>query len=220
MNSYLRQLLITLIPAMVILMLIAIAKIFFHVGLPSLTRDVTAIGNIHPLSGFLSSLGILLWCVSASVCFFSAMILRKFKVSRTLFFLLSSAFLSTYLLFDDLFLIHEKLASWYLGISEKLVIGILGIAVVSYLVIFRKIIFKTRYGVFLLAIIFLFLSVAIDTHTLGKWLWHRIGMWVFFLEDGAKWLGIANWCSYYVYSSHQFLFESFTVPTETMSQAD
>jgi hypothetical protein len=83
-----------------------------------MTRDIAAIAKIHPLSGFLSNLGILLWCAAASICSFAAMTLRKIKPRDIFWFLLSSAVLSAYLMFDDLFQFHEELAPTYLGLNE------------------------------------------------------------------------------------------------------
>ncbi len=194
-----RQLLITFIPAILILGAVAIVSIHFNVSMPLITKDVISIGKIHPLCGILSSLGILLWCIAASICFFSAMILRNISQTNSFWFLLNSAFLSSYFMLDDLFLFHEKLASIYFGINEKIVFVIIGLAVFTYLTTYRRKILKTNYCVLLLALGFLSLSVAIDT-IFETWL-RQIGPWRFFIEDGFKWLGIVNWCSYYAHTS-------------------
>ena len=55
------------------------------------------------------------------------MILRNVRPRDTLWFLLSSALLSAYLLFDDFFLFHEDLASRYLGLDENVVFGLWGL---------------------------------------------------------------------------------------------
>ncbi|MFW5451366.1 MAG: hypothetical protein ACKE9I_07185 [Methylophagaceae bacterium] len=194
-----RHLLITLLPSILILVIVAIVSIYFNVKIPLITRDVAAIGKINPLYGILSSLGVLLWCVTASVCFFSAMILKNIGQANNFWFLLNSAFLSSYLMLDDLFLFHESLASMYFGINEKVVFVILGLVVFAYLTKYRLKILKTNYSVLLLALGFLSLSVVIDT-VLEQWLW-RTGSWKFFIEDGFKWLGIVSWCSYYMHTS-------------------
>jgi hypothetical protein len=200
-----QQLLITFIPAISILVAVVIVSMFFNINMALITRDVTAIGKIHPLAGILSSVGILLWCVTASICFFSAIILRNIKQTANFWFLLNSAFLSIYLLLDDLFLVHEQLSSIYFGISEKIVFMFLGIAVFAYLTTYRLKIFKTNYSVLLLALGFLSFSVVIDT-ILGPLL--KIGHWEYFIEDGFKWLGIASWCSYYTQTSLLFVIKA------------
>lgn len=209
-----RQLLITFVPSISILAAIAMVSVLFQVSMPAMTQDVTAIAKIHPLSGILSNLGILLWCAAASICFFTATTLRNVKPRDTFWFLLSSALLSTYLLFDDFFQFHEDLASRYLGLNEQVVYAALGIAVSAYLIAFRRIILRTNFGALLLALGFLASSVVIDA-ILEPWLW-RLGHWEYFFEDGAKWLGIASWCSYYVHTSHQFLVSSFGLPNNAI----
>lgn len=198
-----RQLLITFVPATFILAVIAMVSVVFEVRMPSMTQDLAAIAKIHPLSGILSNFGILLWSATASICFFSALTLRKTAPNTTCRFLLSSALLSTYLLCDDFFQFHEALAAQYLGLDERVVYAVLGLAVSAYLIGYRTLILQTNFGALLLALGFLASSVVIDA-ILAPWLW-RLGDWEYFVEDGAKWLGIASWCSYYVHTCHQLL---------------
>ena len=213
-----RQLLITFVPSLSILVAILVVSILFQVSMPAMTQDVTAIAKLHPLSGILSNLGMLLWCAAASTCFYTATILRGVKPRDTFGFLLSSGLLSAYLLFDDFFQIHEALAPHYLGLNEKVVYAALGIAVSAYLIAFRRIILRTNFGILLSALGFLASSVVIDAIP-GPWLW-RIGDWEYFFEDGAKWLCIASWCSYYVHTSHQFLVSSLGLPNNAIQPDD
>ncbi len=203
MDSFLpglnKQIYKTFILALSMLATIVAACIYFDIDTHLVTRDVTAIAQIHPLSGILSNFGILLWCAAASVCFFSSALVDKAD-HRTFSFLLSSALLSTYLLLDDAFLIHEQLAPKYLGIDEKMVFSFILIAVISYLAVFYRIIQNTEYPRLIIALLFLSLSVAIDL-LFESWLWKKIGHWEFLLEDGTKWIGISFWCSYYVNTS-------------------
>jgi hypothetical protein len=213
-----RQLLITFVPPLAILVAIVAVSILFQVSMPTMTQDVSAIAKIHPLSGILSNLGILLWCAAASICFYTATILRNVKPNDTFWFLLSSGLLSAYLLFDDFFQFHEVLASRYLGLDEQVVYAALGIAVSAYLIAFRQIILRTNFGILLSALGFLASSVVIDA-ILEPWLW-RLGHWEYFFEDGAKWLGIASWCSYHVHTSHQFLVSSLGLPNNAIQPDD
>jgi hypothetical protein len=198
--------------AILMLVAISVASIVFQIPIPLFTRDVTAIANIHPLSGILSNLGIYLWCISAMVSFFAAMVLRDIDQNRYLSFLFSSAFLSTYLMLDDAFLFHEALAPKLLGIDEKAVFIVLGIAVLLYLKFFMQIILKTKYMTLLLAFVFLSLSVVIDS-IFEPWLW-RLGEWQFLIEDGAKWLGIVSWCIYHVRTSFLFIVNEYELPNK------
>jgi len=58
-----RQLSITLIPPVVLLVVVVAVNLVNQVNPGNMTRDMAAIAGIHPLSGILSNLGILLWCV-------------------------------------------------------------------------------------------------------------------------------------------------------------
>ncbi|WP_309498079.1 hypothetical protein [Sulfurovum sp.] len=205
-----RQLLITLLPAILVLITVAIVSVVFKISIPSFTRDVTAIANIHPLSGILSTLGILLWCIAASVTLFTAFIFHYWGQSKVFKFLFSSSLLSTYLMLDDAFLFHEGLASIYFGIDEKIILLALGVTVLAYLVSFRKTILKTNYSVLLLAFGFLTLSCLTDG-ILDPWFW-SLGDWEYFIEDGAKWMGIVSWCSYYVQTSYLFIIKEQKLP--------
>lgn len=198
-----RQLLVTLIPASLVLLVIAMVSVIYAIPMPSITRDPKSLLDGHPLTGFLSSLGVLLWCATATVCWFAAVAVRASVAVESYRFLMASSLLSFYLLFDDLFMIHEALAPDHLGLSQRYVIFILGLIVASYLVVFRFVILKTNFIMLLLALGFLGLSVAFDLF-FERWMW-GLGHWVYFLEDGVKWLGIACWCSYFLRESYFFV---------------
>ena len=205
-----RLLMFTFAPAAIILMAILFGKLLVHESFRTLTSDVTTIAGLHPITGFLSTLGIFLWCATASICFFAAMTLINTRPSETFWFLLSSAVLSAYLLLDDAFLIHENLAKRYLGLSERAVFSFLVIAVIFYAVSFRRIILRTDCGLLFLALIFLATGVAIDEFSfVESWLLLHSGDWEYFIEDGLKWLGITCWCSYYAHTSYRLLIKSF-----------
>ncbi len=178
-----------------------------EIDIDQMTRDVTAIAGINPFSGLLSNLGILLWSVSASICLFVAIAARPNIGKRDFGFLLSSALLSGWLLFDDWFLFHETLAYWHLGVEEEWVKLSLVIVFAFYLLHFRKFILRTSY-IFLIAAAGLFLSsILVDVffeETLNL-------QWVVFFEDALKWLGICFWCSYYVDTAYQVLVTAYGV---------
>ena len=77
---------------------------------------------------FISDLGVILWCVAATVCFFAALLLRNNQAKDVYKFLLYSALLTTYFLLDDFFQIHDHYLNYKLGISEKITYIGLGIA--------------------------------------------------------------------------------------------
>lgn len=200
-----RQLFITLVPSVSVLAVVVLVNVFYQVSVADMTRDVSHIANIHPLLGILSNLGILLWCVTASICFFTTMMIRRIKSKDKFRFLLFSALLSAYCMIDDFFQVHEYLVPHYLGLNEKVAILALGIATIVYLLVFMRVILQTNFGLLLLALGFLASSIVVDTiftsllsNVIGSDLNHL-------LEDGFKWLGIAAWCSYFVHTCYQML---------------
>jgi len=188
-TTYTRQLVMTLAPALLILATMVFVHVHSQVPFANMTRDVTAIAQINPLSGMLSNLGIILWCVSASVCFFAATLLRQSQPRECFLFMLSAALLTTYLLFDDLFQFHEALADRYLGLDEKVIYVALGTAATAHLVRFRRIILRTRFDLLLLAFGFLAVSVVMDEITEALAL--RLGDWEYFFEDGTNYVNTA-----------------------------
>jgi hypothetical protein len=186
----------------------------FQVSMATMTRDVANIAKVHPLSGILSNLGVILWCVGASICAFAAIILRNVKPRDTFWFLLSSSLLSAFLLLDDFFLFHEYLAPRHLSLNEKIVITALGIAVSAYLIKFRRFILRTNFSALVLALGFLTTSVVIDV-ILERW-FLQLGHWIYFFEDGAKWIGIVFWCIYYVHTSYKLLVSTLDLPNNAI----
>jgi hypothetical protein len=136
----------------------AILLVIITVGLQSDTdlRRLTEDGS------FISDLGVILWCVAATVCFFAAILLRNNQAKDVYQFLLYSALLTTYLLFDDFFQIHDHYLHYKLGISEKITYLVLGVASSVLIIKFRQTILQTDYNIMLLGIGLLAISVIAD----------------------------------------------------------
>ena len=193
------------IPSILLILAIGLAKIMFQLPVYLFIGDVFSIADIHPFAGLLSNVGVFMWCAAATICFFVAGALRQTKNYKVIYFLLASGWLSTYLLVDDFFLFHEELAPRYLGISQNMVLMLIVIAVVTYLVWFRRIILRTRYEFLLIAVGFLAISIGVDT-VLAPWLL-PLGEWKSLIEDGAKLLGITSWLSYYINIADKLLLD-------------
>ena len=200
----LSALLLLYCPALVILGVVALVADRQGFPVAVLTQDTATMGQLHPLTGMLSNLGVLLWCVAATACWFSAWL--GFTVwpaaqpgkTVTISFLALSGALTAILLLDDFFLIHEALAPDYLGIDEPIVLLCYAVLSLTYVVIYRNVIRDTEYLLLLSAGGFFAVSVGIDL--LGP----ELGRWRTLWEDGAKFLGIANWCLYYVKTALRF----------------
>ena len=242
MNST-RHLVITFILSTVVLVTIVLVNMLFTSDMLSITRE----------GSFLSNIGIILWCVAATVCFFASVLLSNNQHQDIHLFLVYSALLNVYLLFDDFFMLHEHYFPNYLNIDEKIIYIILGLAISILVVRFRQTILRTNYIVMLMALGFLVISVAADgifypieivngilimvvASSFYLFALHRsifkeyllVAFMIFIslcgafaiiqtnarhleylFEDGAKWLGIASWCSYYIYTAYQLVLDSY-----------
>ncbi|HPI73338.1 MAG TPA: hypothetical protein PK843_15730 [bacterium] len=176
------------------LALIAVLGLQHQVHFSRMTRDVAAIARIHPLSGFLSSLGILLWWTSATLWLFSASVYRSLHLHKLFRFAIATGSLSTYFALDDLFQLHESIAPNYLGIPEKWVFTILAMGTILYLVLCRQQLLKKNGTWMLLSVALLGASLMMDA--LLETQLTQLGQWSYLLEDGCKWLGIVCWCCF------------------------
>src|SRR6187399_2150439 len=112
----LKGLLILYLPNVALLFLVAIAALSPKITVASLTRDMAATAKVHPLTGVVSSAGILLWCATAAICLFSSNLLRQRGAHRAAGFLLWSGLMTAGLLIDDFFMFHEYLARVHRGL--------------------------------------------------------------------------------------------------------
>ncbi|MDO1448087.1 hypothetical protein Q0590_17570 [Rhodocytophaga aerolata] len=167
-----------------------------HLEIPfnHFTRDPAAITNSNPLYGLLSNIGILIWCASATCCFLTYTIKSNWGSSKiTTNFWLVSGLITSMLLLDDLFMLHEELFPNVLQIPEKAILASYFILIAAYLVNFGKIILKTRFLFLLLAFGLFGISVIADI--LNALPFH------FLIEDGSKFLGIVSWAIYFTTNS-------------------
>jgi len=166
-------------------------------------RDTASLGGLTPVAGFLSNLGILFWCVSASICFFSAYLVSQIKETQITEkrFLLTSGFLSSYLLLDDLFQIHESSHLIFPNYGEKIVFLALAIFSLGYVIAFHKLILRTSFLWLIAAFSCLASSIMVDS-VLSLNFSNEILHW---LEDGFKWFGITCWAGYFLSVSTQLI---------------
>jgi hypothetical protein len=195
-STDLRRIVAILLPALGVLAIIATASLVGGIPVPSMTRDIAALGHLHPLAGVLSNLGILLWAATAAVCLFVAITERDTLSAPVARCLLFAGLLSAWLMLDDCFQIHEDLSPRYLHFRERYVYLTLALAVAAHLWTSRAVILRSRWSLLALAFVFLGTSAMLDTLLL-HWA-QQIGEWEFFYEDGAKWLGIVCWNAYHL----------------------
>ncbi|HEY3345982.1 MAG TPA: hypothetical protein VGK71_00010 [Nitrospirota bacterium] len=186
------------VPAVAILFLAALSAVYFRIPVGSLTRDMATLADIHPLTGALSNVGILLWCATAAVSLFTAAVIWERAEPRQVQFLVGFSCLTLVLLFDDFFMLHEYLAPVYLGLRERYLMLIYAAAASGLLIGFRKVILSSEYGLLGIALAFFAISVGVDRIHYSQNAWS----WLFLAEDGAKFLGIAGWSGYFIRHSY------------------
>lgn len=176
-----------------IIVLLVILSLQTFISFPYFSLDpILLIENGKPYFGFLSYIGILLWCSTAAVCLFSSLILKKYNSeSEWIKFLLASGLITTMMLVDDLFLFHEYIPN-YIPINEKIIFSIYGVIILIFLIRFRKkIINNTKFLSLIVSFIFFVLSMIVDVFHDDKLAYH------YSFEDGFKLLGIVSWFIYF-----------------------
>lgn len=179
--------------ALVPILAIAGAKVWADVAVPSLLRDPSAYLGAPPLTGFLSMLGGMVW--AGAVALWAALpATARSGDTTTTRFALAMASLTAYLAADDMFLLHEAVLPSLLHIPESAVIGTIGVATVTCVLLFRHRLASHRPALFALAVLLLSSSVAFDVINSLRNV--RTSSLFLLAEDGCKWLGICGWCAY------------------------
>ncbi|MEH1973359.1 MAG: hypothetical protein V7L02_09110 [Nostoc sp.] len=192
-SSYLHQIkvllltfLITIIPFALILIFL---KLKTQVSTDYLTRDPSATMNAPFYLGFFSNIGILLWCSSATICLFSYALLKKdIRAKKYSSFFLFSGVMTSFLLFDDFFLIHESIFPNYLHINESIFYASYIALVLIFFIKFKTILKKSEFLILLSAIMFFGLSIICDS------IFPNIPIAI---EDTFKLVGITTWFTYF-----------------------
>lgn len=181
-------------PALFVLGVTVWAKLQARVPVSFFSLDATSTLNGHPLTGAQSTLGVLVWCAAAGICFFSCVLLQSRGGDKDVrSFLLWSGVIAMVLALDDMFLVHEDLARRYLLLSEEVVFLAYGSVLVWYLIRFRRNILDSEYLLLLLAFVLLGSSIVVDFFQAS---WPGSGR--IFFEGGTKLLGIVTWSAYLI----------------------
>ena len=194
------------IPMLILVAMIVLVGLQLSIPVTDLTRDPSATTGDSPFIGALSHLGVLFWCASVAICFFSfALLQRTGNIGKFSAFFLFGGLISLILLLDDLFLLHETVFPLYLNIPEKLVFLSYGLILLGYLTQFRKLILKTDFIFLIFAFCLFGLSIVIDLLDL------RISI---LFEDGSKLFGIVSWFGYFARTCFQVVKQITLQPLE------
>jgi hypothetical protein len=203
-RKWVPALLLIYIPPLLVLGFVVWLSWITHEPIGHFTRDPAAIAGTNSHWGMISNLGVIFWATTVGICGFCSVLLRgKPDTLYSSSFFLFGCFLTSLLLFDDLFMAHEMLSgTWLSGkwaIRERYTLGTYLVITVVFIVTFRKQIMQSD-AIFLASAFGLFaLSLGIDLlpeHILSSYLQvvedgHHL------LEDGAKFLGIVGWFGYF-----------------------
>ena len=181
--------------------------VLIHYGLGTsvarLTRDPLATANLSPLTGLLSSLGVLVWAATVTVCLFGARIHRdRPQRAEERGFFLGFGVLSAVLLVDDLFRIHDYYADM-IGITEHMLFALYGATALALLIRYQRFIRSASWSLLAIAFVCFATSIVVDAEVFTLPFGHHL------VEDGSKWLGICAWCAYF----SRRVFETLTSPS-------
>lgn len=174
---------------------------WMDIEIEKFTADPITTFDSHPFVGVVSNLGALIWCTAAVVCLFSYFILKKNVSTKSASFMMWSGLLTTMLLFDDLFMFHDYLAITHLNIEQTTVYIIYFILALTWFFYFFDEIRVIDFPIFLLAGLFLGLSVV------GDFILPQEGI-AYMFEDASKFFGIVTWTIYFVRAC-RFRFNQF-----------
>jgi hypothetical protein len=193
------------LPSFLFIILVWRISKVFGIDIYELTADPAEVVGKPPYVGLISNIGNLLWCATAAICIFSAFLtkLDRDGFRRWFTFLLSSGVLTTFLLLDDMFQLHEYYHIIFFGsdnfplkdralqnLFEAFYFIVYFGCFTFYLAYYSKLIKCTEYLFLTLAFFFFGLSVVIDIITPESMPMHDL------TEDSFKLLGIISWSAY------------------------
>lgn len=200
-------LLVMLLPMIALLGVLVVVSIQFGIPISVFTRDPAAVAHVPLYSGFVSNLGVLFWCATVAISFFTVITLvNTDHDGKPLLFLLAMSVQTGLLMLDDLFLFHEKIYPKVFHLPEKGAFVMYGIYLLACLVYFRAVVLKSNYFVLLLSFALLGLSIIVDTFPEGWSEFHHL------FEDGFKLLGIVTWFAYFSSLSAKQIQLALTTP--------
>ncbi len=147
----------------------------------------------HVYFGFVSTSGVLLWCATAAICLFSALLIFAKKLGSALLkFSIMAGLLTTLLTLDDAFLLHETVLPSF-GISQLGIYALYIIVTLAYLASSWRIVLSNDYWLLVFGGGALFASIVIDSTFLND-----LGPLFSLIEESGKFFGIFCWASFHI----------------------
>ncbi len=166
-----------------------LAAVGIHGNVGELLLDPSYLSGGRWYLGVVSQLGILTWAVAVSSSAWSSWIARVTKRRDAELFLRRAAMVTSILLVDDLFGIHSLIEGPGKLVAEAVIV----FPTAGWLIVHRRDIMRTRFQLLAAALLGLGGSVLVD----GFFHPNSVEM-SGLIEDGAKFLGILAWATYFV----------------------
>tara|TARA_A100001388_G_C28761216_1_gene497919 strand:- start:547 stop:1191 length:645 start_codon:yes stop_codon:yes gene_type:complete len=185
------------------LILISLSSIYIYKFKGMASNEIFAdviISTQKPLYiGFFSQIGLFLWASSATICFYASKffekINNKIKLSR---YLLDCGFISTIILIDDAFCLHEIVLPLK-GIKEEAILSIYFLLGLLIFIKNKKQIFIKRKEIFIFCICLFSLSQLFDVLVFNPFIEYID------IEELLKLGGIISWLAYIYLISTDYL---------------
>lgn len=161
-----------------------------------LLQDPAFIHESSAAVGFLSNLGIVTWTVGAAVALFASAVLSSSAGNasheyRSLLAVLGC--LTALMMFDDLYMIHDRIVPRLTGWDGPLMSALYAIASLAIGLHWRHLLARGSWRLGLAAVFWLGVSAVVDSNRVPV----PFG-WKLAIEDGAKFLGIVVWTAWIV----------------------
>ncbi|MCA9918629.1 MAG: hypothetical protein KC445_11795 [Anaerolineales bacterium] len=198
--------------AFVLLLMVYVAGRFMGIPPANLLRDTSSLAEVAPWTGFVSNVGVLLWCATMTICFAGTAVATQQNDLLNYRFFLASGLLTAFLMVDDFFVLHESFRD-YLGFPEKAFYAFYLVFFGLYLVRYGRYILTTDY--LFLALAFAFLGVSFGLDNFQEMITDFVPVDYYLLEDGLKLLGIVSWFGFFAvhFKQHIQQISSLNQPT-------
>jgi hypothetical protein len=192
------------IPGILFIGLMALYSFLNDFHFNDLSEDAIQTLNAPKYSGLVARVDVVLMCAIAAILLFASRLLSVMqKPGEVKGFLLYGGLLSLLLMLDDFFMLHDWVFREIIPLPENLIFAFYAISGVLFLFYYRKLILKTDYVILLIGFGLLGVSVIVDALIVVGFYWKYSAV----LEDGAKFLGMVSWFSYFLKTSY-----CFTIP--------
>ena len=201
---------------LVSLLVLAALGIQRSIPLEQLFLDPATVAGAPWYSGVMSSIGILGWTVAVVAGAGGAWVAHQTERPTAAEFLGAGAIASAMLLADDLLLLHSNVIPQVTGAPELVAIGLVVAPAAVWVGHWRREVLRTRWLILAAALLGSTGSVLVDS------LWSSTRATALLAEDGAKFLGIVAWATYFVTTAADITRSTIRaasqVPTTEMSE--